>query len=148
MPTVEETIHIPKAPEEVFEYIIAPGSQQQWNSAIIHSEQIDDGPVRLGTRFKGQSKVLGRTFDWTTELVEFDPPRRIVSRTVEGDLNFTVTQTLEAEDAGTRFTERVDAESGLGGIFGKLTDSLVQRAYAHSARANLKTLVEILTEEA
>lgn len=89
---------------------------------------------------------MGRRFDWTVEVVEFDPPRRMVSRSVEGKLNFTVRFTLEPAGGGTRVTQRIDADSGLGGIFGKIADPLVERAQGRTVRANLETLAEWLVE--
>ena len=74
------------------------------------------------------------------------PPRRLVSRSVDGKLDFTVALSLEPADGGTRLTQRVEAGSGLGGVFGKLADSLVERAYGRTVRANLETLAELLAE--
>ena len=89
---------------------------------------------------------MGRHFDWTVEVTEFDPPRRMVSRSVEGKLDFAVTFTLEPADGGTRVTQRIDAASGLGGIFGKLADPLAERAQGRTVRANLETLAEWMAE--
>jgi plasmid stabilization system protein ParE len=61
-------------------------------------------------------------------------------------MNFTITNALEPEGDGTRRTFRIDADSGLGGIFGKLADPLVEKAQARTVRANLETLAELLAE--
>lgn len=100
----------------------------------------------VGSRARGTSKIMGRQFDWTTEVTEFDPPRRMVSRAVEGKLEFTVALTTEPAEGGTRLTQRIEASSGLGGIFGKLADPLVERAQGRTVRANLETLAELLAE--
>lgn len=146
MPVVEESIFIPKPPQEVFDYVSAPENLPEWDSSILEAHQVDSGPIRVGTHSKGKSKILGRRFEWTTEVTDFDPPRRAVSRGEGGDLKFTITLTAEHEGNGTRFTQRIDADSGLGGIFGKIADPLVEKAQARTTRANLETLVEILTE--
>lgn len=100
----------------------------------------------MGVRSSGTSKIMGRSFDWTTEVTEFEAPRRVVNRSVEGKLSFTITNSFEAVEGGTRFTYRIDAASGLGGVFGRLADPFVQRAQARSVRANLESLAELLTE--
>lgn len=69
-----------------------------------------------------------------------------MNKSVEGKLNFTITFTLEPADGGTRLTQRIDAESGLGGIFGKLADPLVERGHGRTVRANLETLAEWMAE--
>ncbi|MFJ4210959.1 SRPBCC family protein [Paenarthrobacter sp. NPDC089675] len=146
MPTVEESIYIPKPPEEVFKFIVDPASPTQWDATAIDFHLDDDGPMKAGSRTSGTSRVLGRRIDWKAEITEFETSRRVVSRTVEGPMGFTLTLTTQPEGDGTRFTSHVEAETGLGGIFGKITDPLVQKAYARTTRANLETLLEILTE--
>lgn len=146
MPVVEESVVIARPPQEVFDFLSRFDNIALYDSSVTTSEQVGAGPVAEGTRGRGTSKVMGRRFDWTVEVAEFDPPRRMVSRSVEGKLNFTVTFTLEPADAGTRVTQRIDAESGLGGIFGKIADPLVERAQGRTVRANLETLAEWLVE--
>jgi carbon monoxide dehydrogenase subunit G len=146
MPVVEESVVIARPPQEVFDFLAKFENTAVFDSSVTSSEQVSDGPVGLGSRGRGTSKVMGRTFDWTTEIVEFDRPRRLVSRSVEGKLDFTVSLTMEPSDGGTRLTQRIEAASGLGGIFGKLADPLVERAQGRTVRANLETLAELLEE--
>ncbi len=146
MPVVEESVVIARPPQEVFDFLSKFENIAVYDSSVTASEQIGDGPLGVGTRGRGTSKIMGRQFDWTVEITEFDPPRRMVSRSVEGKLDFTVTLTLEPADGGTRLTQRINAESGLGGVFGKLADSLVERAQGRTVRANLETLAEWLVE--
>jgi carbon monoxide dehydrogenase subunit G len=146
MPVVEESVVIDRPPQEVFDFLSKFDNTAVYDSSVTTSEQVGPGPVGMGTRGRGTSKIMGRRFDWTVEVVEFDPPRRMVSRSVEGKLNFTVTFTLEPADGGTRVTQRIDADSGLGGIFGKIADPLVERAQGRTVRANLETLAEWLVE--
>jgi uncharacterized protein YndB with AHSA1/START domain len=148
MAVVEESIVIPRTPQEVFDYVSDPRHITSWDNSIMEAEELGTGERGVGTRTKGVSKILGRRFPWVTEYVEYDRPSRLSFRTVEGPLHFTVTERLDAEDGGraTRFTWRVDADPGLGGVFGKLADPFVERAQARTVRNNLETLAEILTE--
>jgi uncharacterized protein YndB with AHSA1/START domain len=146
MAVVEEDVLIARSPEEVFAYVTTAENLPIWDSSIMETEQIDSGSVQVGTRWRGASKILGRRFDWTTEVTELERPVRTSSRAVEGKLHFTVTNTFQAEDGGTRFTYRVEAESGLGGIFGRLSDPIVEKAQRRTVRANLDTLAELLAQ--
>ncbi|MGG6380120.1 SRPBCC family protein [Paenarthrobacter sp. NEAU-H11] len=146
MPVVEETVVIPRPQQEVFDFLSKFENIAVYDSSVTSSGQIGDGPLGVGSRGRGTSQIMGRQFDWTAEITEFDPPRRMVSRSVEGKLDFTITITLEPADGGTRVTERIEAASGLGGIFGKLADPLVERAQGRTVRANLETLAEWLAE--
>lgn len=146
MPVVEESVIIARPAQEVFDFLAKYENIPVYDSAVTSAEQVGEGPVAAGTRGRGTTKIMGRSFDWTTEVTEFDPPRRLVSRSVDGKLDFTVALSLEPADGGTRLTQRVEAGSGLGGVFGKLADSLVERAYGRTVRANLETLAELLAE--
>ena len=146
MPEIEESISIPRPPQEVFEIVSTPENIPKFDSSVVKVERIGNDPLGVGTRFRGTSKVMGRNFDWTAEVVEHDPPRRSTSKSVEGKLDFTVSMTCEPEDGGTRLTQRIEAATGLGGIFGRVGDSLVQRTQARTVRANLESLAEYLAE--
>ena len=57
-------------------------------------------------------------------MTAFEPDALATYSTVGGKLKFSATSRLEPADGGTRCTYRVEAESGLAGVFGKLSDPL------------------------
>jgi len=146
MPVVEESVFIARPPQEVFDFITDPAKIPVWDASVVAAEQIGNDPVGLGTHTRGTSKIMGRQFDWITEETVFEPPTRSVLTSVEGLLTFTVTNTLEAVEGGTRLTYRIDADVGLGGVFGRLADPFIEKAQARTVRANLDTLAELLAE--
>ena len=76
MPVVEESVVIARPPQEVFDFVSKFQNVAVFDSSVTSSEQVGDGPLGVGTRGRGTSKVMGRQFDWTVEVTEFDPPRR------------------------------------------------------------------------
>ena len=148
MPTVEESVDIDRSPEDVWAFLANTDNIPAFESQITHIEQVTEGDVGVGTRWKGGTNVLGRKFEWTTEMVEFEPPTRSRTKSVEGKLPFEITYRLSPSGSGTLFTYRIDAESGLGGVFGKLGDPLVERAQARTVRTNLANLKELLEADA
>jgi uncharacterized protein YndB with AHSA1/START domain len=146
MAVIDESIFIPRSPQEVFDYISRAETFPTWDASVLEAEQVTEGERGVGTRLRGVNKILGRRFPWVAEFVEFTPPNRLVSRSVEGPLHFTITETIQPEERGSRFTWHADADAGLGGIFGKLADPLVEKAQARTVRNNLETLTEVLTE--
>lgn len=146
MAVIEESVFIARPRQEVFDFLSKTENIPVWDSSIVHAEQVGDGPVGVGTRSKGTSKIMGRRFDWVTENIQFDPPAKSVIRSVEGPMTFTISYSLEAEGDGTRLMYQVDADSGLGGLFGKLADPFVQKAHTRTVRANLDTLADLLAE--
>ena len=146
MPVVEESVFIARPPQAVFDFVTDPAKIPVWDSSVVAAEQLGTGPVGLGTRTRGTSKIIGRHFDWITEQAVFEPPTRSVSKSVEGLFTFTVTTTLEPAEGGTRLTYRIDADAGLGGVFGRLTDPFIEKAQSRTVRANLDTLAQLLAE--
>ncbi len=147
MPVVEHSVFIAQPPAVVFDYLTKAENLPVWDSSIVQAEQVGTDPVAVGTRAQGTSKILGRRFQWTSEVTELDPPRQVSYRSVEGKLAFTVTNTCEPADGGTQYTFRLEAESGLGGVFGRLADPIVERAQSRTVRANLDTLADVLQEQ-
>lgn len=144
MPTTEQSVTIARPLQDVWDFLIVPENWPTWEASISEGEQVADGPTDVGTRWRGESHILGRKFGWVSEFTEVESPTHTKAKSVEGKIGFEVATKLEAVDGGTRFTYRVDSETGLGGVFGKLADPFVQRAYARSMRASLDTLADLL----
>src|SRR5690348_11993106 len=77
------TVEIARAPEDVFAFMIDPAKLPEWQDAE-DVQQLTDGPVRAGTRFREVHKLLGRRRVELTEVVECDPGRVFHIRVVEG----------------------------------------------------------------
>ncbi|MGB9377738.1 MAG: SRPBCC family protein [Mycobacteriales bacterium] len=148
MAVIEESVFVAQPPKVVFDFLVRAENLPVWDSSVVEAEQVGNDPITVGTRARGTSKVLGRRFDWTTEVTELEPEKRASYRAVEGDLKFSVTNELEAIDGGTRYLYRLEADPGLGGIFGRIADPIVQRAQGRTIRANLENLAELLGEQA
>lgn len=144
MPVIEESVEIRREPAEVFDFLIVAENIPVWDSSVVEAKQESEGPPGVGIRVRGTSKVLGRRIKWVTEGTKFDPPSVMGNTTVEGPFKATTTISLRPIDGGTRLEYRLDAESGLGGVFGKLAEAFIVRAHGRTMRANLETLAELL----
>jgi carbon monoxide dehydrogenase subunit G len=145
MPVVEESVHIARPQQEVFDFLSRFENLAVYDAFVLASGQVGDGPVGLGTRGRGTSSYMGQRSDWTVEYTDFQPPRRMVSRSVEGKRDVTVTFVLEPVDGGTRLTEQIEVRSGLG-FLDKVPAPLVQFILGWSLRGNLKALAKWLAE--
>ena len=76
-------VEIARAPEEVFAFMIDPAKLSMWQDAE-EVQQLTDGPVGVGTRFREVHKVMGRRRVELTEVVECEPGRVFHIRVVEG----------------------------------------------------------------
>jgi len=77
------TVEIARAPEDVFAFVIDPAKLSVWQDAE-EVQQLTDGPVRAGTRFREVHKLMGRRRVELTEVVECEPGRVFHIRVVEG----------------------------------------------------------------
>src|SRR4051794_34123409 len=77
------TVEIARPPNEVFAFVTDPTNLSAWQDAE-EVEQLTEGPVRAGTRFREVHKVMGRRRVELTEVVECDPGRVFHIRVVEG----------------------------------------------------------------
>ncbi|WP_160096548.1 SRPBCC family protein [Rhodococcus sp. T7] len=147
MPVVEQSVVIARPASEVWAFLTDAANWPSWEASIVECEQLSDGELGVGTRWRGVNRILGKKLDWGTEFVEYQPEKVATSKSVEGKFGFTATTRLEEVDGGTLFTYRVDSESGLGGVFGKLADPIVAKAYSRTMRASLDNLADLLTTD-
>jgi uncharacterized protein YndB with AHSA1/START domain len=132
-----------KAPiEKVFNYVIDFRKFSEWQVGIIESSQTPDGPTGSETKFKTARTLFGKKFEATGEVTQFEPNRKFVFRTTSGPINFTMSQTFETVDGGTRMIVHVEAEAS--GFFklaeGMLATSMNKEIDDHTVK--LKAILE------
>ncbi len=144
MPVIEESVVIERSVADVFRYMSDGTKLTVYDASVVLCRQVGDGETVVGTRWHGVTKVLGRDFGWTSECVVLEPDRRITVRSIEGKLQFEITMAFRPTDVGTRLEYRLDVASGLGGVFGRLTDSLVVGVQTRTLKGNLGTVKALL----
>jgi len=148
MPTIEQSIVIQRSVADVYAFMTDPHNLPVYDSSAIRAEQESGDGLSVGARWRGATKVLGKEFDWVTECVDLEPEKTTKWKTVEGKLPFELVTQFTPEGDGTRLDYKLTAESGLGGVFGKLAEPLVVKAQTRTVKANLATLKELLEEHA
>ncbi len=100
---VEETFVVGRPPEVVFDYMTDASNLPDWQTIHTSTEQLTDGPPRLGSRFRERLKPpFSREVEQITEFTEFDRPRRFHVHIVEGPFPVDGTWSFEPDGAGTR----------------------------------------------
>lgn len=102
MAHVEGQITINRPVEDVFAFVADERNEPRYNPQMLRVEQSSAGPIGPGTRFRAESRSLGRTVAMTIEFTEFEPPHRLTSATRLDAMDIVGTLTFDSVPEGTR----------------------------------------------
>jgi len=75
MITVSQEITINRPVEQVFAFATNPENFPQWQSEIVSSKVVTEGPLRVGSQFTEVVKIMGRPNDTLCEVTEYEEPK-------------------------------------------------------------------------
>ena len=75
---------IERPAHEVFEYISDVENNPSWRTAVIETQVVEYGPDRTGRRGEQTSRLLGRRYTVTAEVVDWEPPVHVSWATTAG----------------------------------------------------------------
>ncbi len=135
----ETSLHINRPVAEVFEYMNDPTKMLEWNTTLEEAVP-SETPVKVGTRIRTRIRALGRKIEGTTEVVEFEPNKRVVLK-IDGPFSWKAIYTYRTEDGGTRLV--IAAEGEPGGFF-KVGEPVLARILKKQLQAQFETAKELL----
>jgi uncharacterized protein YndB with AHSA1/START domain len=144
MARMEASVVINRPVEEVFAYVIDINNWSQW-MGFSGAEQTSEGPVGVGTTFKGVSEFMGRREEWTSEVTGYEPNRKVGMDMIWGPMSMDETLTFEPVEGGTRYTQVGEGETG--GVF-KVAGPILNRMMKKQLEDSLAKLKEILDAQA
>jgi hypothetical protein len=114
IPITDESIVISVPPEEVFDYLNDPTDLPEFDATILTSELEGDGPVRVGSRFRGglhlppRRKVKPVLRNPGSLAATPDPPLRQTAKDHEvGDRRSRNAWTMESDRPGRQWLGRL-----------------------------------------
>ena len=136
----EIAIAAPRA--EVAAFACDPDNATTWYRNIKSVEWLSAPALAVGTRLRFSAEFLGRTLDYTYEVIEHLPGERFVMRTAEGPFPMETTYTWRDGAAGeTNMTLR---NSGEPAGFAKVGAPMMARAMKRANRKDLELLKDLL----
>lgn len=120
--TVEST----RSHEQTFAYMAEFANVREWDPTAAEARALEEGEPGLGSRFFVRVHWLGRDLPLTYEIVEFEPPHRLVLR-AENESSVSE-DTVEVTANGDGATLIYDARVTLKGI-GRFADPLLGLAF-------------------
>jgi uncharacterized protein YndB with AHSA1/START domain len=143
MAPITTSIEIERPSEEAFAYVTDPSTMPQWQRGVVSGHM--DAPItRVGSKCTTVRRIGGRAREVTTEITEYDPPRRWADRGIEGPIRAIVTVTVEplADRSRSRVTIELDFTGhGIGRL---LVPLIVRRQAASEMPENMRRLKQRL----
>lgn len=134
--SVERRIERPR--EEVAAYAVDWRNDMDWIGALNEVELVQDEPLQVA-RVAG---FLGKRIEYVNEVVEHEPGRRLVMRSVKAP--FPMTVTYEFEDAGDGGSVmRIHTQGDASGFY-RVAGPLLSRSVKRGLERDLATLKERL----
>jgi len=145
MARIEEAIHIECPVEKAFAYTTDAKNWPRWQSIIVEAEQASQGPVCVGTTFKGITRMMGLSMKWSAKVTEYEPNSRWGKSIDSGSITLDEHMTYQPRDRGIGFTIVYDIK--VGGLFRLFSPMIVStmRKETRKSLATLKGIVEAQT---
>ena len=142
MVKIEDSIVIKRSVDKVFAYTTDAKNWPKWQSFIPEAEQTSQGPLNVGTTFKGVSRVMGRSMKWTAVVTEYELNKRFAKSIASGDVAIEEHFDFSPVEGGTAFT--IVYELAAGGFVKLLLPMMVRSMGKETQKslANLKSTLE------
>jgi carbon monoxide dehydrogenase subunit G len=142
MPRVERSALIAVTPDVAFAYVADPTNALRWMHGFSRFDPVDPAKRGVGAQVHATGSVFGMPVSTTLEVVEYEPPRRLGSRTT-GRLKSYSVWAFEPVEGGTRVTFTGDYDVP-GGLLRLMGGGLVERELEKNAESSLSNLKQRL----
>ena len=130
---------VARSPAETFDFLADIRNERSWNPRLLSVEKTSPGPVAAGSTFTGRYKGIGSL---TTELTDYERPRRIGFRSDGPRMGITGAFELTPTDRGTEID--LSADFRPRAFFRALAPlmSLVMKAQNEAAARRLQEVLD------
>ena len=146
MPAVESTVHINRTPRDVFAFVSDYERDPGWRSEVISMTYQNPGPTGIGRLALEKSRVFGRRLETLSEVTEYEPDVKIISRSVSGPTPVISYRFVTPDGAGSQFTYRLDVDLSKAWFFRMLRPVLMP-LYVKTLESYLARLKQLLESE-
>ena len=136
--TLDIAIEAPR--DGVAAYALDYTNVPEWIGAIGQARLVTEPPFGVGARVQRIGTFLGKRIEYINEVVELDPDRRLVMRSVKAPFPMTVTYEFDDKPGGGTWM-RIRTEGDASGFY-RLAGPLLDRAVKRGVGQDLKRLKE------
>ncbi|HPH35711.1 MAG TPA: SRPBCC family protein [Methanoregulaceae archaeon] len=142
MAHIEESIEINGPVGKVFALTTDAAQWSRWHTAIPEAEQTSEGPVGVGTTFRGVTRLMGRSMPWTAVATGYEPDVKFGKNIDSGSVFIEQNNAFTPTPRGTKFTLTYDMKfSGCMRILSPFIVNAMRKEMKKSL-VNLKEIVE------
>jgi hypothetical protein len=135
-------VEIARPRAEVAAFAADPSNATTWYRNIKAVTWETSPPLTVGSRVRFRARLLGRTLEYTYEVLEYEPLERLVQGTTSGPLAMETTYTWSDASDRTLMTLRNRGEpEGVMRMLGGVLEPAMRRAN-RADLARLKALLE------
>jgi uncharacterized membrane protein len=145
MPRIEESVEIKRPIDKVFAYTIDAKSWPKWSSILPEAEQTSQGPVSVGTTFKGTVHMMGLSMKWTAKATECEPTKRFGKNITSSGMIVEQHNTYESMEGRVKLT--IVYNMKVRGIF-KLFSPMLTSSMRKELKKSLSNLKGVLEAQA
>jgi len=136
----ELTIHLDQPVEQVFAFLMDTSKLSTWQSNLIKSELLTEGPLHTGSRFRELRRINNKETEIQGEITALEPNKRLETKTATRP-QATVSYSLAPEQGGTRLSYKFSlVTSGLM----RLLEPMIASSIKKDTEADFETLKHIL----
>ena len=136
----EVTIHLDKPVEQVFAFLMDTSKLSTWQSNLIKSEQLTEGPLRTGSRFREVRRINNKETEIQGEITALEPNKHFETKTATKP-QAMVSYSLDPEQGGTRLKYKfVLITSGMM----RLLEPMIASSIKKGTESDFETLKRIL----
>lgn len=139
----EVSVHIKSPVERVFAFLIDATHLRDWQADLVETEQLTEGSIRLGSRFREVRRMGPRQSEIQAEITSFVPSQHFSTATMVGP-EATVRYAFDEEQGGTRVTCQFALKTS---GFTRLMEPLISSSMKKQAQADFRTLKQILEND-
>ncbi len=133
-------IHINSPVEKVFAYLADAKNLRTWQADLIENEQLTEGPIRVGTRFREVRRTGPQQSEILAEITAFEPNKHFATKTLKGS-QATVSYIVHEERGGTKLTYKFILQTS---GFMRLMEPLIAASIKKDAKSDFRKLKQIL----
>jgi uncharacterized protein YndB with AHSA1/START domain len=145
MAKIEVSTVINRPVEDVFAVLSNEENRSKWSSTTIEVTKTSEGPIGVGTTWRGVDRIFGRQMERDSVYTEYELNRKVTQKSTSGPVPFEVQFIYEPTMGGTRVI--VIAEARPRGLF-KLAGALLMRIRERQFATDLATLKAMIEANA